>query len=92
MELHPTIYSIDNQGIKLETRKNFYQPVYGSEPGLGGAMVTFIDETIFGVYSFSSTDSFLYATVYGKVNPTEHPKTIWKFDWNCNPIIAYNCN
>jgi hypothetical protein len=86
------IYSIDNQGIKLETRKNFYEPVYGLEPGLGAVMVTFIDETIFGFYSLSSTDSFLYAVVYGKVKPTEHSKLIWKFDWNGNPIITYNSN
>jgi hypothetical protein len=86
------IYSIDDYGIKLETRKNFYQPVYGLEPGLDAVMVTLIDETIYGIYSLSSTDSFLYAEVYGKVNPTEHSKLIWKFDWNGNPITAYNCN
>jgi hypothetical protein len=76
----------------LETRKNFYEPVYGLEPSLGAVMVTLIDETVFGFYSLSSTDSFLYAAIYGKVNPTEQPKIIWKFDWEGNPVTTYNCN
>jgi hypothetical protein len=82
------IHSINSEEIKLTTRKNFYKPVYDIQ----GGTIMFIDETIFGFYSLSSTEDFLYVAVYGKVNPTEQPKTIWKFDWDGNPVTTYNCN
>jgi hypothetical protein len=81
------IYSIDRQGIKLKIRKNFYKPIYDTRQEY---LVTHNDETFFVFYSLSSTDSFLYAAVYCEVHPMEQPKILWKFDWNANPVTAYN--
>ena len=34
---------------------------------------------------------YLYATLYGKANPTSMPTSICKFDWKGNPIDRYDC-
>lgn len=79
------IYNTKSKQIKLTKTKYFYEPIFDKK----GPMFNLNQETIYGFCHLSATNNYLYATAHGKANPTAMPNTIWKFDWEGNPIASY---
>lgn len=79
------IYDIYSDHIQQKVMKNFFKPIFDDEQRV-------TSETIFGFCSFDVSDRYIYALIHAKTNPTTMPNTIWKFDWEGQPIAKYNCD
>lgn len=79
------IFSIETDKIYLEKSLCFFPPVLKSY----GYPVRENEDTIWGFTCLATTDEYIYAGVFGIKNPTEMPSTIWKFDWDGNPVCSY---
>lgn len=82
------IFSIADNRIKLTNTGYFIEPVFD----LKGTSVIPNEHTIGGFAFMSTTDKYIYATIFGTVNPVKMPHVIWKFDWNGNPVASYETN
>lgn len=79
------IFSISEDKIELENTDYFYEPIFDLKNG----SVLPNEQTIGGFAYLSVTDNYIYATIFGTVNPVKRPHIIWKFDWKGNPIASY---
>ena len=81
------IYNIEKEDIKLYKTLYLYEPIFDKREHV----FTPTQETIYGFCHLSANNNFFYATAHGKISPTTMPNTIWKFDWEGNPVASYTC-
>lgn len=81
-------FEMTNGQMKHSATKLFYKPLFMRK----GHVYRDVKNTIGGFSYIAVTDSYIYATVHGTVNPQCMPTQIWKLDWHGNPIECFHCN
>lgn len=76
------IFTISNEKIQLKQRHFFYEPLFEKK----GNLYLPIAETVYGFRHLAATRQYIYASLIGQTNPQSLPKTIYRFDWQGNPV------
>lgn len=73
-------FEITENEIKHVSENCYKEPLFELLKG----QIALLPECLYGYSCLSSTNNHLFATLHGKVKPTEFPSDIYQYDWDGN--------